>query len=476
MARKKSREREFIENIEIIDIAAEGKAIAKVDNLVIFIPFVVPGDIVDVEIIKKKKNYAEARAIKFHKYSPNRIETKCPHFGICGGCKWQMLDYKYQLEAKGQQVLDNLSRIGHIDISGAQPIIGSDKIYYYRNKLEFTFSTKRWFTEEEIKTLEENSPRQGFGFHIQGFFDKVIDIKYCALQREPSNQIRNFLREYSLEKKLSYYDIRNHSGLLRNVIIRSTDKDELMVIVVFAEMSDEIFPLLETLGIKFPEITSLMYCINSKFNDTLYDQDILVYKGKDHITEYMPAFKEGGKELRFKIGAKSFYQTNSLQAFKLYSKAAEYANLNKDMVVYDLYTGIGSIASFVSPYVNKVVGIEYVDMAIEDAKANAIENGLTNTEFYAGDIAKILDKEFVEKHGKPDLIITDPPRAGMGEKVVNMLLEIGAKNIVYISCNPATQARDLAQLSSLYDIKRIQPVDMFPHTHHIENIVELVLR
>lgn len=475
MKQKRQRSQEIIEKVEIIEAAAEGKAIAKIENMVIFVPFVVPGDIVDVQIIKKKKTFAEGKAIYFHKLSDLRVEAQCPHFGVCGGCKWQTMNYESQLHYKNKQVIDNLERIGHIDCSGALPIIGSEKQFFYRNKLEYTFSSKRWFTENEIKTLEPNSPRYGFGFHIPSFFDKVLNIDYCALQREPSNLIRNFIRDYSLENNLSYYDIRYHEGLLRNVIIRTTSVDEIMIIVVFAQESETISPMLDAISTKFPEITSLMYCVNTKFNDTLYDQEIIAYKGKDHLIEFMPSFRGDRDNLKFKIGPKSFYQTNSEQAFVLYSKAAEMANLNSQDIVYDLYTGTGTIANFISPYVKKVVGIEYIEDAIKDAKINSKENNLSNTVFFAGDMAKVLTEEFVKENGSPNLIITDPPRAGMHDKVIEQLLNIEAKKIVYISCNPATQARDVSLLMQKYSVASIQPVDMFPHTHHVENIIELIL-
>ncbi len=476
MKLKKQKRQEIIENIEIIDAGAEGNAIAKYNDMVIFIPFVVPGDIVDVQILKKKKSFAQGKAINFHKFSDRRIEQKCPHFGVCGGCKWQTMLYEDQLFYKNKQVIDNLQRIGHIDCSKAEKIIGSEKIFFYRNKLEFTFSTKRWLSEEDIKTLEKGTNRNGFGFHVPSFFDKVLDIEYCALQKEPSNLIRNFIRKYSQEKELSYYDIREHKGLLRNIIIRTTSGEDLMLIVVFAEESQEIFPMLEAIAKEFPQITSLMYAINTKFNDTLFDQDIICYKGKDHIIEFMPSFKHDREDLKFKIGPKSFYQTNSEQAYILYSKAAELANLKKDDIVYDLYTGTGTIANFVSPYVKKVVAIEYIEDAIKDAKLNSKENNINNTYFYAGDMAKVLDEDFVKENGQPDIIITDPPRAGMHPSVVEQLLNIEAKKIVYISCNPATQARDVSTLLDKYYVNKIQPVDMFPHTQHVENIIELCLK
>lgn len=476
MREKRERKQEIIENLEVIDASSEGTSVAKHNELVIFIPFVVPGDIVDVQIVKKKKNFAQAKAINFHKLSDKRVEAKCPHFGLCGGCKWQTMKYEDQLFYKNKQVIDALTRIGHIDCSKAKKIIGSENEFYYRNKLEYTFSTKRWLTDQDIQTLAKDSAPRGFGFHVAGFFDKVLDIEYCALQREPSNLIRNFIRDYSDKHNLSYYDIRNHFGLLRNIVVRSTFEDELMLIVVFAEESDEIFPMLDAIANQFPEITSLMYAINTKFNDTLFDQDIICYKGKDHIIEYMPSFRDDRERLKFKIGPKSFYQTNSKQAFVLYSNAVEFADINENQIVYDLYTGTGTIANFVAPYAKKVVGIEYIDEAIEDAKVNSKANNLDNTVFYAGDMAKVLNQDFVRRNGKPDLIITDPPRAGMVKSVIDQLLEIEAKKIIYISCNPATQARDVELLSEKYIVGRIQPVDMFPHTQHVENIVELILK
>lgn len=476
MKLNKQRRQEIIENVEVIDAGAEGNSVAKHNDLVIFIPFVVPGDIVDVQILKKKKNFAEGKAINFHHYSDKRTEQKCPHFGLCGGCKWQTMQYEDQLFFKNKQVIDNLQRIGHIDCSKAEKIIGSEKTFFYRNKLEFTFSTKRWLSEEDIKTLERGTNKNGFGFHVPSFFDKVLDINYCALQREPSNLIRNFIKDYSQEKQLSYYNIREHIGLLRNLIIRTTSHEDMMIILVFAEESNEIFPMLDAIAKEFPQITSLMYAINTKFNDTLFDQDIICYKGKDHIIEFMPPFKEEKETLKFKIGPKSFYQTNSEQAYILYSKAAELADFKEEDILYDLYTGTGTIANFVAPYVKKVVAIESIEEAIIDAKVNSKENSISNTHFYAGDMAKILDENFVKENGKPDIIITDPPRAGMHPSVVEQLLNIEAKKIIYISCNPATQARDVNMLMEKYSVNRIQPVDMFPHTQHVENIIELCLK
>ncbi|MDR1726092.1 MAG: 23S rRNA (uracil(1939)-C(5))-methyltransferase RlmD [Bacteroidales bacterium] len=474
MKLNKVRTKEILEKVEITEAVAEGKAMARVEDRVIFVPFVVPGDIVDILIKKKKKNFAEGEAIAFHQYSDFRIDAHCPHFGFCGGCKWQTLRYDKQLFFKNKQVLDNLQRIGKIDCNNALPIIGSEEQFFYRNKLEFTFSSKQWLTKltEDIKKNEEGA----LGFHIPNFFDKVLEITDCALQKEPSNEIRNFIRSYVTEKKLPFYDIRNHNGLMRNLIIRTSTTNDLMLIVVFAENSPEIEPLLQTVANQFPQISSLLYVINTKFNDTIGDQNIICFKGKDFIMEQMPMFHNENQMLNFKIRGKSFYQTNSKQAYQLYKIAAETANLTKESIVYDLYTGCGTIANFIAGSVKKVIGIEYVDEAIIDARENSKENGILNTTFFAGDMSKVLTDEFVSINGKPDIIITDPPRAGMHPDVLTQLLKTAAKKIVYISCNPATQARDINTLLDKYTVGKIQPVDMFPHTHHVENVVELNLK
>lgn len=471
MKLRKTKQKQLIEQVLITDAAAEGNAIAKIDDLVVFVPFVVPGDIVDLEIYRKKKSFAQAKAVKFHHYSEKRVDQMCPHFTQCGGCKWQTLDYSEQVKYKQNQVRDNLERIGKIDCSDMMPILPSEKIMYYRNKLEFTFSTKQWVTNPS----DEKLPQGALGFHAPMFFDKVIDIQHCILQDDISNKIRNYIRQYSLERGLEYYDIRNHVGFLRTMIIRTSSTGELMLIVVFAKQSDEIHQMLNNIREAFPQITSLMYCVNEKFNDSISDQEILLFSGKDHITECMKAYKSD-KILQFKIRPKTFYQTNPLQAERLYSIAADFAEIKPNDVVYDLYTGTGTIANYVAHLAKKVVGIEYVEDAVEDARLNSQYNNIDNTVFYAGDMAKILNDDFISQNSTPDIIITDPPRAGMAENVVNQLLKIKARKIVYISCNPATQARDLELLSPLYNVGKIRPVDMFPHTHHVENVVELNLK
>ncbi len=471
MKLRKTKQKQLIEQVLITDAAAEGNAIAKVDEMVIFVPFVVPGDIVDLEIYRKKKTFAQAKAVKIHHYSEKRVEQQCPHFTQCGGCKWQTMQYSEQVKYKQQQVIDNLERIGKVDCSQMQEILPSENVMYYRNKLEFTFSTKQWVENPD----DTKSPQGALGFHAPSFFDKVIDIKHCILQDDISNQIRNHIREYSKERNLEYYDIRNHIGFLRGMIVRTSSTGELMLIVIFAKQSEEINLLLDNVKQHFPQITSLMYCINEKFNDSISDQEILLYSGNDHITEIMQAYKSE-KTLKFKIRPKTFYQTNPQQAERLYSIAADFAEIKPSDIVYDLYTGTGTIANYVAHLAKKVVGVEYVEDAVEDARLNSEHNQIYNTTFIAGDMAKILTDDFIAQHGTPDVVITDPPRAGMAESVVNQLMKIKARKIVYISCNPATQARDLELLSPLYNVGKIRPVDMFPHTHHVENVVELNLK
>ena len=468
MSRKKQDT--ILENVLIESVAAEGKALARVDGTVLFVPFAVPGDIVDVKVTKKKKNYMEGHILRIVKPSEHRLEPFCSHFGVCGGCKWQPLPYPMQLQAKQQQVYDQLVRIGHLDVPEISPIVPSDETEYYRNKLEFTFSRRRWiFPDEDPDSLTE-AERCGLGFHVGKFFDKVLDIKQCHLQKDPSNRIRLFIKEYALEHGLEFFDIREHTGFLRNMFIRTTEAGEVMLIVCFYhEDAGARCSLLDAVAAEFPQITSLYYVINGKANDSIADQECILYKGEEAIYEYM----EG---LRFKIGPKSFYQTNTKQAYRLYSVAREYAALTGQETVYDLYTGTGTIAQFVSAKAKKVIGIEYVPEAIEDAKENARANGITNCDFYAGDMKDILTDDFVGMHGRPDVVILDPPRAGIHPDVAQVILKAEPERIVYVSCNPASQARDLAILSGKYAITAVRPVDMFPHTHHVENVVRLDLQ
>jgi len=460
----------ILTNVTITDIAAEGKAIAKVNDIVVFVPFVVPGDVVDLQVTRKKSHFMEARPILFHSYSEKRIEAVCEHFGICGGCKWQILPYSEQIRYKQKQVVDNLTRIGKIELPEVSPILGSAKTEFYRNKLEFTFSNKRWRTNEEIAEGKVFETMNAVGFHIPGQFDKVLDINKCWLQTEDSNEIRNEVRRYALEKELTFFDLRSQEGFLRTMMVRTTSTGELMVIMVFFyEDKETQDALLKHIADRFPQITSLLYIINSKANDTITDQEVLVFKGNECIYEEM----EG---LKFKIGPKSFYQTNSEQAYELYKIARNFAGLTGNELVYDLYTGTGTIANFVAHQAKQVIGIEYVPEAIEDASVNSKLNSIDNTLFYAGDMKDILNAAFIEKHGKPDVIITDPPRAGMHEDVIKAILFAEPKRIVYVSCNPATQARDLTLLDVSYKVTAIQPVDMFPHTHHVENVVLLEKR
>ena len=446
---------------------------AKVNELVIFVPYVVPGDVVDLQVKRKKNHYAEAVAVKFHEKSPLRTEPFCSHFGVCGGCKWQCLSYEEQLKYKQKQVFDNLTRIGKVELPEFRPILGSEKTRFYRNKLEFTFSNKRWLTEEEVKQDVKYDQMNAVGFHIPGAFDKVLAIDKCWLQDDISNQIRNAVRDYAYAHNFPFFNLRTQEGLLRNIMIRTSSTGELMVVLQCKVTDDEgrrkMEEILQFMADSFPQITSLMYVINNKCNDTIGDLDVEVFKGNDHIFEEM----EG---LRFKVGPKSFYQTNSEQAYNLYKVAREFAGLTGNELVYVLYTGTGTIANFVARQARKVVGIEYVPEAIEDAKVNSALNGIDNTLFYAGDMKDILTNDFIAEHGRPDVIITDPPRAGMHNDVIDVILAAEPKRIVYVSCNPATQARDLQLLDGKYKVTAVQPVDMFPHTHHVENVVQLERR
>lgn len=466
---KRKKPLPILNEVEITDIAAEGKAIAKVNEQVIFIPWAAPGDIVDVQLTRKKNSYAEGKIVAFHQYSPIRTVPFCEHFGICGGCKWQHLPYDEQLRYKQKQVTDHLTRIGKIPIKEILPIAGSEKNTFYRNKLEFTCSNKRWLTEEEIATENDYKQLNGIGFHIPKMFDKVLDIHKCWLQDDISNKIRLYIKNYCLTHEgYPFFDLRNQEGFLRTLIIRTSSTGELMVIVVFfREDTEKREELLNRLSDEFPEISSLMYVINQKCNDTITDQEVILYKGKDHLIEKM-------EDLQFKVGPKSFYQTNSEQAYQLYKITREFACLTGNEIVYDLYTGTGTIANFVAKQSRKVVGIEYVPEAIEDAKINSQLNQIGNTLFFAGDMKDILTAAFIAEHGQPEVIITDPPRAGMHDDVIDTILAAEPNRIVYVSCNSATQARDLNLLSSKYDLEKIQPVDMFPHTHHVENVALLL--
>ena len=469
MARRKKQL--IFENIEVIDAGARGKTVAKApDGRVIFLSNAVPGDVVDIKTGKKRKAYYEGQAIKFHTYSKKRTEPVCEHFEHCGGCKWQNMAYEHQLAYKENEVINNLVRIGHLELPEVTPILGCEKTYFYRNKMEFSFSNSRWLTLDEINSEEEIDNRNACGFHISGMWDKILDVKKCHLQEDPSNDIRNFIKNYGIENGLEFYNPRDQDGLLRTIMLRISSTGEIMVVIqFFKEDKEKREGLLNALSEKFPEITSLQYVINSKGNDTLYDQNIILFKGKDHIFEEM----EG---LKFKIGPKSFYQTNSTQAYELYKITRDFANLSGNEVVYDFYTGTGTIAQFVSKQAKKVIGVESVPEAIADAKLNAQFNNIKNVEFYAGDMKDVFNDQFIAKHGQPDVIITDPPRDGMHKNVVAKILEISPKRIVYVSCNSATQARDLALMKDNYNIIKTQAVDMFPQTHHVENVVLLELK
>ncbi|MCH5227526.1 MAG: 23S rRNA (uracil(1939)-C(5))-methyltransferase RlmD [Muribaculaceae bacterium] len=486
MARRKKELPELAE-VEITGIAAEGKALTKVkmnenqpEAMVVFVPFGAPGDIVNLKIDKKKHSFAEAHITKILKPSPLRIDPECEYFGICGGCKWQHLPYEEQLKFKRQQVIDALTRIGKVEIPEVPMTLGSEKIWDYRNKMEYTFSNKRWKSWEEMRGEKNcNEGSNALGFHIPGSFDKVLHINHCCLQENIGDRIRNFIYNFALDNDFSFYDIKANKGLLRTLMIRPAMSGELMVCITFGEEDKEkISSLLEAVEKEFPEITTLVYVVNKKLNDTISDQEVIIYKGPGFIEEKMGS-------LKYRISAKSFYQTNSQQAERLYETAAEFAGLNncitvateKDKpIVYDLYTGAGTIANYVAANAQKVIGIEYVEDAVKDARINSELNGISNTEFYAGDMKDILTKEFIDLHGYPDVMIIDPPRAGMHEDVINVIKEVSPKVIVYVSCNPSTQARDLSLLNSQYKVTKVQPVDMFPHTHHVENVVKLEKR
>ncbi len=469
MSRKK-KELPLLENVEIIDVAAEGNSLARVNDFVVFVPFGAPGDVADVKIDRRKRSYAEGHIERLTRPSDIRVEPRCEHFTLCGGCRWQHLPYSFQLDCKQRQVKDAMERIAKVEIPEITPILGSENIYEYRNKMEYTFSNKKWLTFDQLRSGEKFPDRDAAGFHISGAFDKVLDINRCHLQDDFGNRLRLFIKQFGKEHGYTFYDLRNQCGFLRTLMIRIASTGQIMAVMVFGEDDREkIETLLSAVAAEFPEITSLLYVVNTKVNDTIGDQEVIVYSGKPYIEEEM----EG---LKFRVGPKSFYQTNSRQAYHLYSVARDFAGLTGDELVYDLYTGTGTIACFVARDCRHVVGIEYVPEAIEDAKVNASINGLDNTEFYAGDMKNVLTADFIAGHGRPDVMIVDPPRAGMHEDVVKVIMEASPRRIVYVSCNPATQARDLALLDPMYKVEAIQPVDMFPHTAHVENVVKLTLR
>ncbi|MBR5982884.1 MAG: 23S rRNA (uracil(1939)-C(5))-methyltransferase RlmD [Bacteroidales bacterium] len=466
MSKKKAQ---IVENLLITDIAAEGVAVGRHENYVIFVAGVIPGDVVNVMLTRKRKNYSESKLLEIVKPSPDRVEPFCQYFGKCGGCKWQMLPYEKQLYYKQKQVSDQISRIGGISDVPINNILGADNTTHYRNKLEYTFCDRRWFDSTDADVDKESRDAEGLGFHVQGMFDRVIDIDKCWLQREPSNELRNELRNFTRRDGYNYYNCRSHEGMMRNLMVRTSTIGETMAVVVFAKNDKPLIEaLMKHIDEKFSDLTSLQCVVNEKFNDTIYDLDVVCWKGRDFIYEELDG-------LRFKINAKSFFQTNTEQTLKLYSKAVEYAEVGCDDVVYDLYTGTGTIANFVARHCRKVVGIESVPEAIADARINSETNGITNTSFFVGDMKDMLTEQFIAENGRPDIVILDPPRAGVHENVINVIKKVAPRKIVYVSCNPATQARDIALLSDMYKVVAIQPVDMFPHTHHVENVVKLVI-
>ncbi|MDD5979183.1 MAG: 23S rRNA (uracil(1939)-C(5))-methyltransferase RlmD [Bacteroidales bacterium] len=474
---KKIKQPQFINNVEIIDAGSEGMSIAKPEEKVVFIPFGAPGDIVDIQVFKKKSNCFDGKIVNIVKESDKRVKPVCQHFGLCGGCKWQHLDYQWQLYYKQKQVKDNLDRIAKIEYPEITPILGCEKQYYYRNKVEYSFSNRKWLTDGAPAGTYTEEQCKGFGYHLPGLFDRVIDIEHCYLQAEPSNEIRLFIKDFTMEKGLSYHNVRAHQGTMRNVIVRCNGKGEFMVIIIINEensiVRNELIPALSE---KFPQIISIMLVINPKFNDTISDLPFECLKGDPYLIETMNSPRIGFEDLSFRVGPVSFFQTNVYQAERLYKAAFDLADVSGNELMYDLYTGTGTIALYFSRFVKKVVGIEYVEEAIADARINAQINNIDNATFYAGDMAKVLDDAFIVENGTPDIIVTDPPRAGMADKVIEQLKKIKAKKIIYISCNPATQARDLQLLNDLYEVVAVQPVDMFPHTQHVENIASLKLR
>ena len=467
---RKRKELPTLEHFEITGVASEGNSLGRWGELVVFVPYGAPGDVATVKITRKKHSFAEGRIAALEQPAPCRVEPRCEHFGTCGGCRWQHLPYPMQLACKRQQVVDALDRIGKVEHPEVAPTLGSDRIYEYRNKMEYTFSNRCWLTPEQMASGEEFPDRDAAGFHITGAFDKVLDIRSCHLQDDLGNRLRLFVKALGKERGYAFYDLKANTGLLRTLMIRIASTGETIAVMAFGEDRPEaIADVMGAIAEEFPQLTSLMYTVNLKVNDSLADQDIILFRGKPYIEEEMDG-------LRFRVGPKSFYQTNSLQALKLYTVARDFAELTGDELVFDLYTGAGTIANFVSRQARRVIGIEYVPEAIEDAKVNSELNGITNTEFYAGDMKDVLNDEFVARHGRPDVVIVDPPRAGMHASVVDVIMRAAPRRIVYVSCNPATQARDLALLAPMYAIDAVQPVDMFPHTHHVENVVRLTLR
>ena len=477
MREKKKKEPEFLTDVEIVDAGAEGMSVAKPEGRVVFIPFGVPGDIVDLQVFKRKKNFFEGKIVNLKKESDKRVTPVCMHFGLCGGCKWQQMDYQWQLQYKEKQVRDNIERIGKVEYEEFRPIMGCSRQFFYRNKLEYAFSNRKWLTDGAPTGTHDEDAVKGLGFHLPQLFDRVVDIEKCHLQADPSNDIRLFIKDFTMSHKLSYYNVRAHEGLMRNLVIRCNAKGEFMVIIVINEenkvVRNEMIPTLEK---AFPQIVSLLLIVNPKFNDVINDLPFECMKGNPYLIETMASPRQGHNDLQFQVGPVSFFQTNVYQAERLYRTAFDLANPQGDELMYDLYTGTGTIALYFARFVQRVVGVEYVDEAIADAKVNAKLNNIGNATFYAGDMAKVLTDDFITANGHPDLIVTDPPRAGMADKVIAQLLNIKAKKIVYVSCNPATQARDLQLLSPLYKIKVVQPVDMFPHTQHVENVVLLELK
>lgn len=477
MRRKAGTPREILENVEILSAGAEGMAVAKPGDKVVFVPFAAPGDVVDLVVVRKKKSFIEAKITAIHQLSNQRTTPRCQHFTICGGCKWQHLAYEHQLAFKARQVRDNFDRIGKFSYPPLLPIMGSERQYEYRNKLEFTFSNRRWLVEKPTAELLTDENRDGLGFHLPGMFDRILDIEHCHLQEEPSNAIRIAVKDYAIRYGLTFYDVKKNEGLLRNLIIRNVANDQLMVILVVSLADEAVLQgLLPHLSVGFPQISSLMYVVNTKKNDQISDLEAVVFSGSPFLTAHMDSPVSGQPSLKFQVGPISFFQTNSVQAERLYRLVFDFAGFIGNETVYDLYSGTGTIALYVARAVGKVIGIEYVEEAVGDARTNAMLNAIGNVAFVAGDMPKVLSKDFVLQHGHPDVVITDPPRAGMHPDVVAQLLEVKAERIVYVSCNPATQARDIAMLSAAYSVEKVQPVDMFPQTQHVENVALLRLK